>query len=334
MILGIDEVGRGPWAGPLVVGAVVLGSDIEGLTDSKKLSAKKREQLAGEINDKAMAVGLGWVHAEEIDEIGLSQALVEATKRAVTEITVPYHEIIIDGTVNFLAGTGKAEYVTLMKKADLLIPSVSAASIVAKVARDKFMQEQHTLYPDYGFGSHVGYGTATHRVAIDKYGVTPQHRLSFAPLVRYRSGSAHLQDGFARGSIRAPAPDRTSAADVSRHEQTQTSKQIGDDAEDVAAEYLRANGHQIIERNWKTKFCEIDIVAEKNGTVYFVEVKHRKTSHQGGGIGAITSKKLQKMTFAAKVYAKAKRLDGINLRLAVVTTSGDPVEFESYLEVT
>ncbi len=187
MIVGIDEVGRGPWAGPLVVGAVVLGdTDIEGLTDSKKLSAKRREQLAKEIYDNAAAVGLGWVHAHELDEIGMKASLVEATKRAVAQITVPYHEIIIDGTVNFLEDTNKGLYVTTMKKADLLVASVSAASIVAKVARDAYMAEQAAVYPKYGFESHVGYGTAKHSAAIDKFGVTPLHRLSFAPLRKYQ----------------------------------------------------------------------------------------------------------------------------------------------------
>lgn len=188
MILGIDEVGRGPWAGPLVIGAVVLGSvAIDGLTDSKKLTKKKREQLDIEIREKAAGFGLGWVAASEIDEIGLSAALNLATKRAVEQVKVPYHEIIIDGTINFLKNTSKEQYVTTLKKADLLVPSVSAASIIAKVARDTYMTAQGEVYTGYGFASHVGYGTAAHRAAIDTLGVTPLHRLSFAPLQKYRS---------------------------------------------------------------------------------------------------------------------------------------------------
>lgn len=306
MILGIDEVGRGPWAGPLVVGAVVLGAEIEGLTDSKKLSKKRREELAIEIHEKAQAVGLGWVHAEEIDELGLSIALVEATKRAVSEIKVPYHEIIIDGTVNFLAETGKGEYVTTMKKADLLIPSVSAASIIAKVARDNYMAEQAKTHPDHGFASHVGYGTAAHIKAIELHGVTPLHRLSFAPLRKYSN----------KGGL------------VSTGSSLKTTKSIGDAAENTAAEYLERLGYAIIERNWKTKYCEIDIVAGKDDTIYFIEVKHRKNAKQGGGIAAITPKKLKQMTFAARVYAKAKQLDDISLRLAVATTAGSPPVLE------
>jgi ribonuclease HII len=183
MILGIDEVGRGSWAGPLVVGAVVLGDEtIEGLTDSKKLSKKRREQLDIEIRAKAKGIGLGWVEPAEIDQIGLSKALKLASKRAVEQIKTPYNEIIIDGTVNFLEGTNKEKYVTTIIQADLLVPSVSAASIVAKVARDNFMALQDDIYEGYEFKSHVGYGTSAHSKALDKNGITKLHRLSFAPI--------------------------------------------------------------------------------------------------------------------------------------------------------
>lgn len=183
MILGIDEVGRGPWAGPLVVGAVVLPErSLLELADSKKLSAKRRAMLDAQIREVALGWGLGWVHAEELDAIGLSEALKLATRRAVENIKTPYHEIIIDGTVNFLRGTTKERYVTTLPKADALVPSVSAASIIAKVARDTFMAEQDAQYPGYGFSQHVGYGTAAHQAALTTHGVTPLHRRSFAPI--------------------------------------------------------------------------------------------------------------------------------------------------------
>ena len=193
MIIGIDEVGRGPWAGPLVVGAVILdGVEIDGLNDSKKLTKKRREALDMIIRDQAMAWALGWVSAHELDEVGMSQALRLATRRAVEQIQAQCREkslavdqIIIDGTVNFLADTALEKYVTVMAKADGLVPSVSAASIIAKVARDAYMSEQGQVYPGYGFASHSGYGTAKHRAAIERLGVTPLHRLSFAPLAKY-----------------------------------------------------------------------------------------------------------------------------------------------------
>ena len=313
MILGIDEVGRGPWAGPLVVGACVLnGAHIDGLTDSKKLTKKKLSEYNARIMNSQASVSLGWVYSYELDEIGMSQSLVVATKRAVDQINVPYHEIIIDGTINFLAGTTKEHYVTTMKKADLLISSVSAASIVAKVARDAYMEQQHELYPAYGFDSHVGYGTARHRTAIDTYGVTPLHRLSFAPLKKYAKLHKKLD---------SPA-------------QAITSTSIGQTGEDAATVWLETNNFHIVERNWKTKRCEIDIVAEKNDCFYFVEVKHRTDNQQGGGIAAVTPKKVKQMKFATEVYLAYKKLSNIDMRLAVISTTSSPAVFEEYLELS
>jgi ribonuclease HII len=302
MILGIDEVGRGPWAGPLVVGAVVLaGTEISGLTDSKKLSKKRRDELDLIIREQAAGYGLGWVSAAEIDEIGLSEALKLATIRAVEQVKAPYHEIMIDGTINFLKETSKGQYVTTLPKADLLIPSVSAASIIAKVARDNFMAEQDVVYPGYNFKSHVGYGTAAHQAAIASLGVTPLHRRSFAPIAKLTGGI--------------------------------TTKQIGDKGELAAVEYLTARGHSVLERNWKTKFCEIDIISQKDDTIHFTEVKYRRSALQGGGLGAITPQKLKQMRFAAEVYVAKKKLSDASLRLAVISATGTPPMVEIFLEI-
>lgn len=275
MILGIDEAGRGPWAGPLVVGAVVLGrASIEGLNDSKQLTKKRREALESQILEHAAATGLGWVSAAEIDEIGLSAALRLATIRAVQEVDqagVPYDEIIIDGTINFLSDTAKGRFVETMPKADALIPAVSAASIIAKVARDRFMAAQDAVYPGYGFSSHAGYGTAKHRAAIEERGVSPLHRVSFAPLKKY-------------------APSGV------------TTKQIGDKGEELVVEYLLQKGHEIIARNWKTRFCEIDIISKYQDVTYFTEVKTRKNTQYGDGFEVITAKKVQQMKFSAEMY--------------------------------
>lgn len=302
MIVGIDEVGRGPWAGPLVFGAVVLGGiEIEGLTDSKKLTKKKRTALDLEIREKAVAFGLGWVSAEELDEIGMSAACTLGCRRALEQINVSYSEIILDGMVNFLKDTGKGPYVTTMKQADLLVPSVSAASILAKVARDTFMEEQDLIYPGYGFRAHVGYGTKQHVNALNSLGATPLHRKSFAPIAKLLGEEVHIK-------VRKNGPFAV------------TTRKIGDASENAAALYLEKRHFQILERNWKTKMCEIDIVAEKNGTLYFVEVKHRRNDRRGGGLAAITPKKLGQMKFAAKVYAHYIKQDDADMRLAVITT--------------
>jgi ribonuclease HII len=304
MIVGIDEVGRGAWAGPLVVGAVMLGGvEIDGLTDSKKLTAKRRGELAREIKDKALFIGLGWVSAKVVDEIGLSKSLKLAAERALGEINVSYDQIIIDGTFNFLDNPK----VVTMKQADLLVPSVSAASIIAKVARDYYMTTKaHELFSSYGFDKHVGYGTAAHRSALTKHGVSSIHRMSFRPIQQLLG-----QPNSARRKLK----------------KTETT---GTRAEGVASQYLLDRDYKIIDRNWKTKYCEIDIIAQKMNTIYFVEVKHRASEKQGGGIAAITEKKLKKMKFAAKFWLHTKKHEG-NAELAVAVTSGSPPVVTQFL---
>lgn len=180
--VGIDEVGRGCWAGPLVAGAVVLNSHIHGLDDSKKLTKRRREILAKEIYTHGK-VGLGWVTPQEIDTIGLTKAVGLAMQRAVEELNTTYDEIIIDGNINYFADDPKARAVI---KADGSIPCVSAASIVAKVARDAYMAyDAHAQYPSYGFDTHVGYGTKSHILALETLGVTDIHRRSYKPIMRY-----------------------------------------------------------------------------------------------------------------------------------------------------
>ncbi len=323
MILGIDEVGRGPWAGPLVVGAVVLGGvNIEGLTDSKKLSKSRREQLYESIIEQAAAYASGWVSAIELDEIGLSQALRLATRRAVEQIKVSYSEIIIDGKVNLLAGTGKGGYVVTMPKADLLVPSVSAASIVAKVERDRYMAKLDEIYAGYGFKSHAGYGVARHRQAINKLGVTPEHRLSFAPLAQYRQAEEVK-----------PNVDPEQLLDAEARRRPVTTRAIGDSGEDAAAAELLRRGHTIIDRNWRTKLCEIDIISEKDDTIYFSEVKYRKNDQAGDGLAYITPKKLNQLKLAARLYVHFNQLNNKNLRLVAIAATGSPAEVKQFIEL-
>lgn len=323
MILGIDEAGRGPWAGPLVVGAVALGGiTIEGLADSKKLTKKRREELYEQIKTHATSA-TGWVSADELDQVGMSAALRLATRRAVEQVSVPYHEIIIDGTINFLAETSKGPYVTTLAKADALIPSVSAASIVAKVERDRYMAELDDRYPGYGFAKHAGYGVAAHRAAIDKLGVTPEHRLSFAPLQKYAPN-----DDLAPRRVAVTGVGTTDAL------HKQNTRSIGDESETAAANHLLRLGHEIIARNWRTKYCEVDIISKKDNTLYFTEVKHRRNAQSGDGLAAITRKKQNQMAFAARFYAHTE-LHGalIDLKLAAIATTGQPPEVVDFLEL-
>ena len=301
-ILGIDEVGRGPYAGPLVIGACILPTDRENhpwiseLNDSKKLSEKKREELYEIIKKNATSV-TGWVSSKELDEIGMSEALRLATRRAVEKIRaekVPFTEIIIDGISNFLAGTTLEKYTTTMKKADLLIKEVSAASIVAKVERDNYMKELAKKYPGYGFEKHVGYGTAAHQKAMEELGLTPEHRRSFRPVAKITE-----------------------------------QKKIGNDGEEKIAEKLTKLGHKIIARNYKTKMYEIDIISEKNEKIFFTEVKAHKNKNHGSAKEMVTKKKLEKMEFAANSYMKSKKLrNDYKLAVGVVESDGTLDWFE------
>jgi ribonuclease HII len=177
--VGIDEVGRGCWAGPVVSGAVILSDMIDGLKDSKKLSSKKRTDLSNSIQESAIAFGLGWVSPSELDHIGLTEAVRLSMYRALAKIEAECDEIIIDGSYNFMSDNPKAVCII---KADDSVPCVSAASILAKVARDDYMTEQAKLYPDYGFESHVGYGTKRHLENLQKFGICKIHRLSYKPI--------------------------------------------------------------------------------------------------------------------------------------------------------
>jgi len=179
VVVGIDEVGRGAWAGPLLVGAVALsGAAPDGVTDSKLLSAQRRLYLSRHIKTAALGIGLGWVTSAEIDQIGLGPALKLGAVRAVAALECHFDLIIIDGTINFLP----EHNVITLPKADLLVPEVAAASIVAKVARDAYMQRLHAQDPRFGFNRHVGYGTALHALQLNTHGPGSQHRRSVKPV--------------------------------------------------------------------------------------------------------------------------------------------------------
>lgn len=179
LVVGVDEVGRGSWAGPVVAAAVLLSEPLPGLRDSKLLTRAQRTHLAAEIQLRARAIGLGWVHPTDIDQIGLTHAIRLAMKQAMAQITAAYDTIILDGAFNFLSDNPKVQ---VQVKADSLVPAVSAASIIAKVARDQYMAEQAKLFPGYGFERHVGYGTRLHREMLKRRGICELHRRSYKPI--------------------------------------------------------------------------------------------------------------------------------------------------------
>ncbi|MDT2759387.1 ribonuclease HII [Enterococcus xiangfangensis] len=178
-ICGIDEVGRGPLAGPVVAAAVILNDthEILGLNDSKQLSAHKREELVAQIRENARAIGIGEATAEEIDRLDIYQATKVAMQRAIDQLTIAPDCLLIDAMV---LDNGLPQEKII--KGDARSVSIAAASIVAKVYRDKWMAEYGEQYPAYGFEKNAGYGTKEHLKAIETQGILPIHRKTFAPI--------------------------------------------------------------------------------------------------------------------------------------------------------
>ena len=180
LIAGVDEAGRGPLMGPVVAAAVILDDlkPIKGLADSKKLTALQRNKLYDEIRAKALCCSVAMATVEEIDSLNILQATMLAMKRAVEGLRLKPHKALIDGNrlplLNLLAEA--------IVKGDALVPVISAASILAKVTRDRWCADYDLQYPQYGFAGHKGYGTAAHLLALREHGACPQHRKSFAPV--------------------------------------------------------------------------------------------------------------------------------------------------------
>ena len=182
LVCGIDEAGRGPLAGPVTAAAVILDPrrPIAGLNDSKKLSARKREALALEIKEKALAWAIAEASASEIDQINILQATFLAMQRAVAALTIPAERAVVDGN--------RCPKLTIpveaVVKGDGKIAAIAAASILAKTDRDAVLCRLHLDYPQYGFDRHMGYPTAAHLAALQEHGPCPEHRRSFAPVAQ------------------------------------------------------------------------------------------------------------------------------------------------------
>jgi len=182
LVAGVDEAGRGPLAGPVVAAAVILDArnPIQGLADSKVLTARRREQLFDEIRAKALCCSIAQASVEEIDRINILQATLLAMRRAVEGLRLKPALVLVDGNrLPVLDVLAEA-----IVKGDSKVPAISAASILAKVTRDRWCAELDAQYPQYGFAGHKGYGTAEHLQALQTHGACPQHRKTFSPVAR------------------------------------------------------------------------------------------------------------------------------------------------------
>ncbi len=240
-IAGIDEAGRGPLAGPVVAAAVILRNKIpEGLNDSKKLSPKRREAIFDELQHSDALIGVGSVDQFRIDKVNILQATILAMKKAIGQLQPPPDYLLIDGKYlpKFIY---PAEAII---SGDSKCASIAAASIIAKVTRDRLMVELESYFPGYGFAQHKGYGTKQHREAIEKLGPTPLHRLTF-------------------GGVKEHLPKF-------RKER----KALGKWGEDYICYQLWQRGVQVVSRNFHaSREAELDIIALSDVGLHFIEVK-------------------------------------------------------------
>ena len=274
LVAGIDEVGRGPLAGPVVAAAVILPKEckIEGVNDSKKLSAKKREELYDIILEKAVSYGIGVVSNERIDEINILQATYEAMREALSQLKPKAEYILADAVTIPMVSTPQRGII----KGDAKSMSIGAASIVAKVYRDRIMEAYEEVYPGYGFASNKGYGAAEHIEGIRKQGITPIHRKTFVKNFLPQDGDTATDKGH-RGEV-------------------------------LAAKQMEKMGYEILERNFHALKGEIDIIAKKDNVIVFTEVKYRKNEEMGTPAEAVNHWKQQHIIRAAKAYIAQKCL--------------------------
>ena len=269
LICGVDEAGRGPLAGPVYAAAVILPfqAQISGLNDSKKLTEKTRDRLFDEIVNVAIDYGVGTADHNEIDEINILQATFLAMNRAIDALKIKPDIALIDG--NREPGA-KCRSMCIVG-GDRKSASIAAASILAKVSRDRYMVEMAVKYPEYDFGKHKGYGTKLHYERLHEFGPSEIHRLSFLKKL-YKK------------------PEPTEA------------KKLGNLGETLASEFLAKKGYKIIDKNFHSPFGEVDIIAQDDDNVIFLEVKLRKNAGFAQAREFVDKDKQGKITATANIW--------------------------------
>ncbi len=308
-VCGIDEAGRGPLAGPVAAAAVILPEDLvlPYLNDSKKVTEKRREVLYDQIREQALAWAVVMVPPGRIDEINILQATYEAMRSAVSQLSVRPGVLVNDAVT--IPGIDILQVPVI--KGDAHCISIAAASILAKVTRDRYMKEMDAQYPVYGFAGHKGYGTKAHCEAILEYGPSPIHRMSFlgkilegSPWQGRLRGAGQTQAGAEplRSSEGPGRPAGEPAAAGPRSPQVPDRKGTGRLGEEAAARYLAQHGVRILARNFHDRDGEIDLIGEEAGTLVFFEVKTRTNPQCGDPAEAVTPAKQQSICRTALYY--------------------------------
>lgn len=282
---GVDEAGRGPLAGPVCAAAVILprGLELPGLNDSKKLTEKRREALFPIICEQAVAYAIAFATVEEIETHNILEATMLAMRRAVDGLSVRPQAALIDGN----RPPRLAIPCRTVIHGDALSASIAAASVLAKVTRDREMLRLNEQYPDYGFAVHKGYGTKLHYARILTHGPSPVHRMSFLK------------------KLYQPAKVSGTTA-------------IGNAGEELAASYLKHQGYRILERNYRVPEGEIDIIAADRTHLVFCEVKTRAEHSMLPPETAVTRAKQKKLIAAAQSYLQTHDTD-LQPRFDVIT---------------
>jgi ribonuclease HII len=300
-VVGLDEVGRGSWAGPVVACAAALPLDsaglmdeLAGIRDSKRLTPSRRTEFYHRLGGLDVAFEVGVVSAPQVDQLGIVAATRLAMSRALDRLPITPDYLLVDGFPLIYRGLPHEGII----RGDDRSVSIAAASIVAKVVRDGMMVSLDRVYPGYGFASHKGYGTPRHRAALYSQGPCPIHRLSYAPM--------RLMGNEGGAERERPRSRRSSAA-------------VGRLGEELAARYLEERGYVICEMNYRCAVGEMDIVALDGECLAFVEVRTRRSKRFGSAAESITRAKQRKLIEVAETYLQEHESWSADWRIDVVS---------------
>ncbi|MEW6749541.1 MAG: ribonuclease HII [Candidatus Latescibacterota bacterium] len=336
-VAGVDEAGRGCLAGPVVAAAVILTPrvDIPGLDDSKRLTPACRKEVLAQIRAQAQGIGVGQVEAAQIDTLDILQASLQAMRLALAALDPPPEQVLVDGRQR----PGSPHPELPIVDGDALSLSVAAASVVAKVHRDRLMVEWDGRYPGYGFAENKGYGSPAHLDALRRQGPSPLHRRTFGPVARLLGGAQsdlfaarsdeirrcasveelqRLGQDIGAQAAGMSAPELAELRQV-YHRQRSRLMGSGERGEALAARYLEERGYVLLERRWRGGGGEIDLVVRGRDELVFVEVKTGRAGSLGRPEERVDPEKRHRLVQAARHYLRTRAPASTACRFDVVS---------------